>query len=99
MQILFGEEITQQHIAIFNSLKRLMGKWRARAAQRKNIIAVEHFANDDIQKRAIIKHKEQAIINVSFTFNLSVRYIFSRGYSFDFFLIFAHLWWFRGFLG
>ena len=76
MQILFGEEITQQHIAIFNSLKRLMGKWRARAAQRKNIIAVEHFANDDIQKRAIIKHKEQAIINVSFTFTLAVCYIF-----------------------
>lgn len=73
MKILFGEEITQHHITIFTSLKRLMGKWRARAAQRKNIIAVENFATDEIQKRAIIKHKEQAIINVCMFIHRSFR--------------------------
>lgn len=61
---LFGEEITPQHITIFATLKKLIARWRARAAQRKNIVAVEHFARDELQKRAIIKHKEQAVVNV-----------------------------------
>jgi len=65
MQSLFGEEITPQHILLFDILKRVVVKWRSQAAQRKNIIAAEHFAANEVQKKAILKHKEQAMITVS----------------------------------
>ena len=65
MKILFGEEILPHHIILFSTLGKLLRKWRGRTAQRKNVIEVEKFANNESQKRAIIKHKEQAVVEVS----------------------------------